>query len=93
MQRLKSHVKDLKYQIDELLRQQKERSEETQGLHRELVEWKDLVDKLTLENKELKYVIDEVEHKNRKLVERLNDQIYNKATEYKERTLQALAKS
>lgn len=31
--------------------------------------------------------------KNRKLVEKLNDHIYQRATEYKERTLQALQRS
>jgi hypothetical protein len=45
------------------------------------------------ESSELKRIIEDLEHKNRKLVEKLNDQIYQKATEYKERTLQALTKS
>jgi hypothetical protein len=39
------------------------------------------------ENSELKRIIEEVELKNRNLVEKLNEQMYLKATEYKEKTL------
>jgi hypothetical protein len=38
-------------------------------------------------------VIDDLESKNRKLVDKLNELMYNKASEYKERTLLALTKS
>jgi len=39
------------------------------------------------ESSELKRIIQELELKNRTLVEKLNEQIYLKATEYKEKTL------
>ncbi len=52
-----------------------------------------MIDRLNSENEELKSVIDDLEGKNRKLVEKLNEFMYNKATEYKERTLQALTKN
>lgn len=57
------------------------------------MQWREVVDRLNNEGAELKKIIEELEMKNRKLVEKLNDQIYQKATEYKERTLQALQKS
>ena len=51
------------------------------------MQWREVVDRLNNEGAELKKIIEELEMKNRKLVEKLNDQIYQKATEYKERTL------
>jgi len=48
---------------------------------------------LTSENDQLKSVILDLESKNRKLVDKLNELMYNKAVEYKERTLQALTKN
>ena len=57
------------------------------------MQFRDLIDRLTSESTELKKIIDDLEDKNRRLVDKLNDQIYQKATEYKERTLQALQRS
>lgn len=51
------------------------------------------MDRMNNENGELKSVIEDLETKNRKLVDKLNEFIYNKASEYKERTLQALTKN
>jgi len=51
------------------------------------MQFRDLIDRLTSESTELKKIIDDLEDKNRRLVDKLNDQIYQKATEYKERTL------
>lgn len=62
-------------------------------LNKDLLNWKELVDRVTSENTSLKQVIDDLEDKNRKLVEKINEQIMLKAVEYKERTLQALTKS
>lgn len=42
---------------------------------------------MNAENKQLQLVIEDVENKNRKLVDKINEQIMMKATEYKERTL------
>lgn len=69
------------------------KNEENSILNSELIQWKDVVDRLNNENNELKRVIEDLEGKNRKLVDKLNEFIYNKASEYKERTLQALTKS
>lgn len=41
-------------------------------------------------NDELKKTIEDLESRNRTLVDKLNSSIYNRATEYKEKTLQAL---
>jgi hypothetical protein len=41
-----------------------------------LISWKEVVDRLNRENTELKEVIDDIELKNRKLVEKLNEQIF-----------------
>ena len=51
------------------------------------------MDRLGGDNEDLKGVVMELEAKNRKLVDKLNELIYNRATEYKERTLNALTKS
>ncbi len=41
----------------------------------------------------LREVIDDLEDKNRKLVDKLNQQIMQRVTEYKEKALQALTKN
>lgn len=69
------------------------KNEESHIFNEDIVQYKSVIDRLNNENEELKAVIDDLEGKNRKLVEKLNDFIYNKATEYKERTLQALTKN
>jgi len=73
--------------------QLQESGEEKHLLNTEIVDWRTCVDRLNNENEELKEVISDLESKNRKLVEKLNEFIYNKAAEYKERTLQALSKN
>lgn len=45
------------------------------------------MDRLNAENDEHKAIIVDLEGKNRKLVDKLNELIYNRASEYKERTL------
>lgn len=42
-------------------------------MNREVISWKNVVDRLNSENTELKSLIEELELKNRKLVEKLND--------------------
>jgi hypothetical protein len=41
----------------------------------------------------LREVVDDLEDKNRKLVDKLNQQIMQRVTEYKEKALQALTKN
>ena len=64
-----------------------EQAEEKHLLNNEVVDWRSCVDRLNSENEEHKEVISDLEMKNRKLVEKLNEFIYNKAAEYKQRTL------
>lgn len=52
--------------------------------------WKEVIDKGSDEVAQLKQIIADLEDKNRKLNEKLNEVIYNKASAYKQRTLQAL---
>ena len=46
-----------------------------------------MVERVKEEGAELRKIIEDLEMKNRKLVEKLNDHIYQRATDYKERTL------
>jgi len=69
------------------------KNEEVHILNSDVLSWKDCVERMNSENEELKRVIEDLEVKNRKLVDKLNEFMYNKASEYKERTLQALTKS
>lgn len=93
MQSYSAQVKDLKYQNEQYYHQVQAKQEEIAQLNQEIMGWRDVVDRLNNESAELKKIIEDLEMKNRKLVDKLNDQIYQKATEYKERTLQALQKS
>ena len=49
--------------------------------------WKEVIDKGSDEVGQLKQIITELEDKNRRLNEKLNEVIYNKASVYKQRTL------
>ena len=69
------------------------RIDEGARAYREINTWKDAVHKLEQENVDQKRVIDELEVRNRTLVDKLNNQIYSRATEYKEKTLQVLMNS
>ena len=75
------------YKNDETLRDLHHKTEDINSLNKDILSWKEVVDRLNSENKELQLVIEDLESKNRKLVEKINEQIYIKATEYKERTL------
>jgi len=90
---LQGQLRDAKYQCEQYYRELQARQEEISRLNRDGVEWRTTVDGLQDENGELRRVVEEVELKNRSLVEKLNEQIYMKATEYKEKTLQALTRS
>ena len=90
---MQAQLKDAKYQGEQCFRELQARQEEIARLNRESVEWRTLADRLQDDNGELRRIVEEVELKNRSLVEKLNEQIYLKAAEYKEKTLQALSKS
>lgn len=83
----------MRYQNEETRREISHKNEEISALNRDILSWREVVERLNSENKELQLVIEDIENKNRKLVEKINEQIYMKAAEYKERTLQALTKN
>jgi len=60
---------------------------------READSWKEVVEKLNQENTELKTAIEDLERRNRELIEKMNMIIVSRATEYKEKALQALARN
>lgn len=62
-------------------------------LQRELIDLKRRVEDRENLIEDLKSQIHDVESKNRQLNEKINEIIYNKATMYKEKTLEALKKS
>ena len=62
------------------------------GAAKETNQWKDVCDRLSNDKNEFQLKIDDLEFKNRKLIEKLNSQIYDHATQYKEKTMNALLK-
>ena len=66
----------MKYNNDETYRKLTDKHEECASLNQEVLSWKEVVERLNNENTELKQVIDDLEQKNRKLIEKLNEQIY-----------------
>jgi hypothetical protein len=69
------------------MRQLSAKNEETMILNREVVSLKDHMDRSNEDRDGMEKIIEDLEYKNKKLVEKLNEFIYTKATEYKERTL------
>jgi phage shock protein A len=59
----------------------------------EVAHLKSLCERRDSEIVSLREVIDDLEDKNRKLVDKLNQQIMQRVTEYKEKALQALTKN
>ena len=78
---------DLKYEKDDVSNQMGANHHEIELLRKEILVWKDMVNKHVDENTELKKIIEDLEHKNRKLSESLDYYLYNRAADYKERTL------
>ncbi len=87
VERLKRAIDDLKYQNEEQLRLMNAKDEEVRFLHKDLQAWKEVCDKSADETSELKAIIADIEDKNRRLSEKLNEVIYNKASAYKAKTL------
>ena len=63
---------------------------EIEGLNKDVNSWMDIANKARVENTDLKKIIEDLEGKNKKLMESMNLHIYNRAAEYKERTIRAL---
>lgn len=87
---LKGVINELNYQKSDLINQVNAGHTQQQDLYREVITWKDMVNKITDENTQLKLIIEDLESKNKKLTETLNTHLYNRAAEYKARTLNAL---
>jgi predicted nucleic acid-binding Zn-ribbon protein len=83
-------IDDLKYSNEEHIKTIHLKDEEVRFLHKEIQTWREVIDKSGDEVTALKEIIADLEDKNRKLNEKLNEIIYNKASAYKQRTLQAL---
>ena len=67
--------------------QLKMKNNETSNLNQDIYSWKEVVDRLNKENTELKEVIADLEGKNRQLLHRIDEQLNQRATEYKEKIL------
>lgn len=76
---LRASVNDLTYQKQDLVNQINAHHAEKQDLYRDVNTWKDVVNKLTDENTQLKLIIEDLEHKNKKFSETLNLHLYNRA--------------
>ena len=90
---LRRALDDVKYEKDDLVARVGANSHEHEGLRKEILVWKDMVNRHVDENTELKKIIEDLEQKNRKLSESLDYYLYNRAADYKERTLQALQRN
>jgi predicted RNase H-like nuclease (RuvC/YqgF family) len=56
---------------------------EIECISKEIDAWKDVVERVNYENTDCKKIIEELEDKNKKLIETMNAHIYNKAADYK----------
>lgn len=73
----------MKLSNEEHIRVIKIRDEEVKFLQKDVQAWKEIIDKGGDEVLSLKRMITELEEKNKKLNEKLNEVIYNKASAYK----------
>lgn len=93
MQKLALYVKDLTFQLADLSLQLDSKRDEAMQYERELCGARTSVERLSQENNTLRDLVQELEDKNRKLVDKLNQQIMQRVTEYKEKALHALHRS
>ena len=84
---LKRALDDLRYQNEEAIRTINMKDEEIRFLQKDIMTWREMKDKQSDEIEALKQIITDLEDKNRKLNEKINSIIYNKAAIYKEKTL------
>ena len=84
---MKRAIEDFKYQQEESLRVINLKDQEILFLQKDLTQLRELIDRGQEDNEGLKRIISELEAKNRRLNDKLNHVIYNKAAAYKEKTL------
>lgn len=85
-------IDELKYTGQESMNTIHQRNMELAELGRLTLELKQLVAQRDVENEDLREQIVAVESKNKMLNDKINEIIYNKATSYKEKTIEALKK-
>ncbi len=78
---------------EELQRTMQAKAAEIDGRNKDVAAWTELANKIRAENTELKKNIEALELKNKKLLETMNLHMYNRAADYKERTIKALKAS
>ena len=91
--KIKNDINELNLVNESLNQNLNIKENEIDVLKKEVESWKEIVDKLGNENNDLKKVIENLEEKNKKLVETLNLNLFNRASEFKEKTVQALKNS
>lgn len=87
---LRKALDDLKYQNEENRRLANVKQNECDCLNKDIESWREVVERINEENTELKRLIEELESKNKKLIETMNEHIYNKAQNYKQKTMNTL---
>lgn len=86
----KRAIEDIRITHEENIRKLMLRDEEVRLAHKEINELNDKSNHQSAEIEALKLVITELEEKNRKLSEKLNEIIFNKAAVYKQKTIEQL---
>lgn len=64
--------------------------EQLDSAHRDISNWKDSVQRMESEAKDLRKLIEELEYQKKRLNDRLYEYMNDQANQYKERTMQAL---
>lgn len=93
-------VEDLRIVLQEKMENNEElqskisvKQQEISSLNKDVNAWNEVANNVKNENTQLKNTIESLEQKNKKLLEAINLHLYNRAAEYKERTIKALKKS
>jgi seryl-tRNA synthetase len=87
---LTSHLADLKARYDTTATHLQAKMEELSDMVHEAERQRQDCERAQAESQQLREVVQDLEDKNRRLVEKLNQQILQRVTEYKEKALQAL---
>ena len=69
-----------------------QKTDEAENLSLQALSWRDQAERLDSECNQLRDVIQDLEDKNRKLVEKINQQILQSVTDFKEKALRALTR-
>ncbi len=85
---MKRTIEELRYAHEEQLRKIMQKEEDNRMLSQQIVDQKERVIHSIAEVDALKLVVTELEEKNRRLSEKLNEIIFNKASVYKQKTIE-----